>query len=127
MERRTVTLAATEHGVGHSAPADTRLDLALRCYAYRDGDTWEAVCVDFDIATFAPSLDEVKASLVTCIELFLEGVAEAPPEDRRLLLRRRSPWHLRLRLATLTWLSRLRTDARQALQFTLNSSDPAHS
>lgn len=121
------TLAALDRSIDQAARSDTEVALALQCYAYRDGDTWEAICVDFDIATFASSLDEVKASLVTCIELFLEGVAEATPEDRKLLLRRRSPWYLRAKLATLTWLSRLRNDARQALQFTLQSSVPAHS
>lgn len=120
-------MATSDRGIGHAAPTDTQVTLTLRCYAYRDGDTWEAFCVDFDIVTFAPSLDEAKASLVTCIELFLEGVADASPEDRRLLLRRRSPGHLRAKLATLTRLSRLRNDARQALQFTLQSTIPAHS
>ena len=127
MERRTETLDALDRSIDQAARSDTEVILTLQCYAYRDGDTWEAICVDFDIATFASSLDEVKASLVTCIELFLEGVAEAPPEDRRLLLRRRSPWLLRAKLATLTWLSRLRNDAHRALQFTLQSSVPAHS
>ena len=127
MERRTETLIALDRSIDQVARSDTEVILTLQCYAYRDCDTWEAICVDFDIATFASSLDEVKASLVTCIDLFLEGVAEASPEDRRLLLRRRSPWHLRTKLATLTWLSRLRNDARQALQFTLHSSVPAHS
>ena len=127
MERRTETLVALDRSIEQAARSDAAVILTLQCYAYRDGDTWEAICVDFDIATFAPSLDEVKASLVTCIELFLEGAAEAPPEDRRLLLRRRSPWHLRVKLVTRTWLSRLRNDARQALQFTLQSSVPAHS
>ena len=127
MERRTETLVALDHSIGRAARSDAELILTLQCYAYRDGDTWEAICVDLDIATFASSLDEVKTSLVTCIELFLEGVAEASPEDRRLLLRRRSPWHLRAKLAALTWLSRLRNDARHALQFTLHSSVSAHS
>ena len=127
MERRTETLVALDRSIDQAARSDSEVILTLQCYAYRDGHTWEAICVDFDIATFASSLDEAKASLVTCIELFIEGVAEAPPEDRRLLLRRRSPWHLRAKLATLTWLSRLRNDARQALQFTLQSSVPAHS
>ena len=127
MERRTETLGALDRSIDQAARSDTEVILTLQCYAYRDGDTWEAICVDFDIATFASSLDEVKASLVTCIELFLEGVAEATPEDRRLLLRRRSPWLLRAKLATLTWLSRLRNDAHRALHFTLRSSVPAHS
>ena len=116
--------AAPNRGIGNAEPASARVDLTLQCYAYRDGDTWEAICLDFDIATFAPSLDEARASLVTCIDLFLEGVAKAPPEDRRLLLRRRSPWSLRVKLAVLARLSRLHADARQALQFTLHSSVP---
>ena len=127
MERRVETLVALDHSIDRAARSDTEETLTLHCYAFREGDTWEAICVDLDIATFAPSLDEVKTSLVTCIELFLEGVAEVSPEDRRLLLRRRSPWHLRAKLAALTWLSRLRNDARHALQFTLHSSVPAHS
>ena len=127
MERRTETLVILERSIDHATRSDTEGILTLQCYAYWDGDAWEAICIDFDIATFAPSLDEAKASLVTCIELFLEGVAEAPPEDGRLLLRRRSPWHLEAKLATLTWMSRLCNDARQALQFTLQSSVPAYS
>lgn len=109
-----------------SARSDAEEILTLRCYAIREGDTWEAICVDLDISTFASSLDEVKTSLVTSIELFLEGVAEASPEDRRLLLRRRSPWHLGAKLAALTWLSRRCNGACHALQFTLQSSVPAH-
>ena len=120
-------MAASDRSIGHAASTDARVALTLQCYAYRGGDTWEAICVDFDIATFAPTLDEVKASLVICIELFREGVAEASPEDRKFLLRRRSPWHLRAKLATLTCLSKLCNDARQALHFTLHSSVPVHS
>jgi len=91
----------------------------LCCYAYPNGETWEAICVAHDIATFGSNLKEVKESLVTCIGLFLEGVAEASPDDREHLLRRRSPWLLRVKLAALTWLSRLRTGGRQVLRFNL--------
>lgn len=78
--------------------------LPLRCYAYGDGDGWGAVCTDLDIAVDGSSLDDVKASLAACIELYLEGVAESPPEERPRLLARRSPWRLRARLAGLAWL-----------------------
>ena len=79
----------------------------LKCYAYRVGDTWEAICVDLDIATFAPSLDEVKESLALCIELYLKRVAELPAEEQGDFLTRKSPWHLRAGLAFKTWLSRV--------------------
>ena len=82
--------------------------LSLRCYAYAKDGTWQAICVDLDIATFAESLDEVKASLATCIEMYLEGIDELPVEDRRRLLTGKTPWPVRAKLATLAWLSRLR-------------------
>ena len=93
--------------------------LDLKCYAYRDGDAWEAICVDLDIATFAPSLEEVKKSLAICIELYLERVAELSPQEQSHFLARKSPWHLRAKLAFTTWLSRLRgaTDRYRGYSF----------
>lgn len=87
-----------------AANMETDRTLPLRCYAYGDGDGWGAICTDLDIAVDGPSLDDVKASLAACIELYLEGVAESPPEERPRLLARRSPWRLRAKLAGLAWL-----------------------
>ena len=103
------------------------MNLALRCYAYDNGGRWEAICVDLDVATFGASLSEVKASLATCVEMYLEGVAETPPQEQRRLLARRAPWHVRVKLATMMWWSSLRTDARRSLRFTLRPHAPAHS
>lgn len=100
--------------------------LALRCYAHGNGDSWEAICVDLDVATFGPSLDEVKASLLDCIEMYLEGVRDLPVEERRHFLARRSPWHVRAKLAIMTWVSGLRQGARKARQFTLHSQASVH-
>ena len=102
------------------------LNVTLRCYAYRSGRVWEAICVDLDIATFGDSLDEVKASLATCIKMHLEEAEALPIADRRHLLKRRSPWYVRARLALMTWLSGLRSNARRVLQFTLRSQAPSH-
>ena len=78
------------------------MTLELRCYAYRDGQGWEAICVDLDLSTFAASRDEVRASLAACIEMYLERVAELPVDEQPRFLVRRSPWHLRARLALVT-------------------------
>ena len=86
------------------------MTLELRCYAYRDDQTWEAICVDLDIATFSTSLEDVKASLAICIRMYLERVAKLPAEEQRRFLTRKSPWHLRARLAFVAWLSRFRGD-----------------
>ena len=95
------------------------MDAALRCYAYRSGSVCEAICVDFDIATFGDSLDEVTASLATCIEMYLEDIEALSTADRQRLLKRRSPWHVRAKLALMTGLSDLRGNAHRALRFTL--------
>lgn len=100
------------------------MSLTLRCYAYRTHRVWEAICVDLDVATFGDSLDEVKESLATCIELYLEGAEDLPAAERRRFLTRRSPWHLRVRLAFMTWLDGLRRNTRRSLQFALRVVNP---
>ena len=99
--------------------------LTLRCYAFQSDQKWEAICTDLDVATFAASLDEVKASLATCIELYLEGVNELPAEEWPRLLARRTPWQVRAKLALMTRLSNVGS-ARRFLQFSLRSHVPAH-
>ena len=75
--------------------------MELRCYAYRRGDVWEAICTDLDVATFGPSQEEVKRLLAEAIELHLECVADLPDEDRQAMLARRAPWHVRFGLELL--------------------------
>ena len=76
--------------------------MELRCYAYRRGDVWEAICTDLDVATFGPSQEEVKRLLAEAIELHLECVADLPDEDRQAMLARRAPWHVRFGLELLS-------------------------
>lgn len=99
--------------------------LRLTCYAFGGGKSWEAICVDFDIAVSGRSLVEVEASLRECIALYLEEVAEADEEDQRRLLARRSPRLLRWRLALMTRVSRLRADIGRPRKFMLQPEWPA--
>ena len=71
----------------------------LRCFAYGRPDDWEAICVDLNIAVNGTTLEQVTESLGVCISLYLAAVADSPEEDRRRLLHRRSPWHVRAKLA----------------------------
>ena len=98
--------------------------LTLRCYAYGSDRNWEAICVDLDVASFGASLEEAKASLAACIELYVEGVEELPADEQRRLLARRSPWYVR---AKLTWLTRRRGGDARPLRFTLRSHIPSYS
>ena len=95
---------------------------ALQCYAHRRGRTWHAICTDLDIAVDGESLPAVVESLETCIDLYLEDVAELPPDERGRFLTRRAPWRVRTLLAISTWILRLeRGGERNAHSFLLES------
>lgn len=111
-------------------PDESRLNgeespLKLRCYAFGSGESWEAICVDFDIAVFGSSPVEVQSSLETGIELYLEEAAEATPEDRQYLLTRRSPWFVRAKLRFWVWTANLFAGVREFRKFTLQPQLPA--
>ena len=103
------------------------MDLRLQCYARGSGDRWEAICVDLDISVQGRSPADAKSSLATAIEMYLQRVAELPADERRAFLARRSPWHVRLRLAVSEWLHRRRHDGNRPEGFVLHPQVPAHS
>ena len=81
----------------------------FHCYAHCDGSSWEAICVDLDIAVQGRSLREVKELLETTITSYVED-AKAEGEDvARRLLSRRSPWHVRAKLALSLRLYKVRS------------------
>ena len=81
---------------------NNRSNMELRCYAYRRGDVWEAICTDLDVAVFGPSEEHVKRSLVEAIDLHLDAVVGLPDKERQAMLSRRAPWHVRFVLALLS-------------------------
>ena len=82
-------------------------DFKLRCYAYGSGASWEAICIDLNVAVCGNSRQEVRASLRTAVDLYLETVADLPTAEQDGFLSRRAPWHTRAKLAIWTWLSAL--------------------
>ena len=85
--------------------------LKLKCYAYGSGTSWEAICTDVNIAVCGNSEREVRASLRTAVDLYLETVATLPAAEQGGFLSRRAPWLTRAKLATLAWLSATTTSA----------------
>ena len=75
-----------------------RSNTELRCYAYRRGDVWEAICTDLDVAVFGPSEKHVTRSLAEAIDLHWEAVVGLPDQDRQAMLARQAPWHVRFAL-----------------------------
>jgi predicted RNase H-like HicB family nuclease len=68
----------------------------LVCIARGHDRTWEAFCLDFDLAVQGRSLEEVRASLELAIKDYI-GAAQAEAEPARSqLLHRRAPFFVRL-------------------------------
>lgn len=95
----------------------------LRCYARQCGDRWHAICTDLDIAADGASLQEAKASLVACVELYLEGAEALSDEDKRRWLSRKVPRYVRAQMALLSALHRLRAGGEAPLRFFLESDE----
>ena len=108
-----------------SAPTKSPgMNLTLRCYAQECGDKWHAICTDLDIAVDGASLEEAKASLAACIGLYLEGIEDLPAAERRRLLTRRTPWHIRAKMAAMCFLHRSQGDGATSLGFVLQPDSP---
>ena len=68
------------------------------CYYWGSGTDWEGLCTTYDIAMCGTNLEETEQFLEEAIEAYLEEVDKLPVQDRNRLLKRRSPWFLRLSL-----------------------------
>lgn len=91
----------------------------LRCYARRYGRVWHAICTDLDIAADGASFPEARASLLACVELYLEGIVELPLDQQRRFLTRRSPWYLRVKMALLAAIRLAHRGESRPLRFVL--------
>lgn len=68
---------------------------SLKCFAHGGWGSWEAICVDLDIAVQGRSLEEVKGTLREAIAGYVHDAAQEAPEVRDRLLKRRVPWHVK--------------------------------
>lgn len=100
----------------------------FKCYAYRNGKGWSAICTDLDIAVDGKSFEDTKESLTVSIELYLDGIDELPQEEQRRFLTRKSPLHLRAKLAVLNAVhGGIRVRSARLQQFTLQPHAPLFS
>jgi len=72
------------------------MDRVLTCVARQEANTWEAACLDLDIAVQGTSLDAAKAALNAAIETYVEDARAETEPDRSALLNRRAPLHARI-------------------------------
>ena len=97
------------------------MTVTLRCYALRHGHLWHAICTDLDIAADGASFQDARASLLVCMELYLEAITELSPDEQRQFLTRRSPWYVRLKMALLAALRFARREESRPRRFMLQS------
>lgn len=69
----------------------TLQNLFIRCYAYKTGDLWVAVCIDLSLAAQADSLGEVRAKLAGQINDYVRSALNEDREHADYLLNRKSP------------------------------------
>jgi hypothetical protein len=90
------------------------MDHRLIGVAHGHGDQWEAYCLDYDLAVQGQSFEEVQASLMQAIGMFLDAAESEPEPVRSRLLNRRAPFLVRLTWALrLFWSALLGHDAQR--------------
>jgi hypothetical protein len=68
----------------------------LLCYAEGRDGSFEAICVDLDIAVEGSSFREVFDGLNSAIATYFEDALREDEATARKLLSRRAPWHVRM-------------------------------
>jgi hypothetical protein len=73
----------------------------LLCYAFGRDGSWEAICIDFDLAVHGKSFKDVQDQLSQITKSYLEDAMKEEPETAKRLMSRRVPFLTRARLAVL--------------------------
>ena len=77
-------------------------NLMLRCYANKDGDQWQAFCIDLCLASQGDSFPEVKQKLEhMMVEYVYDALAGEDREFAEQLLNRKAPLS---QIATYHWI-----------------------
>ncbi len=69
----------------------------LLCFVKGTEESWEAICLDFDISVQSSSMDAAKALLFEAISEYVRAATEANPANMQRLLDRRVPWYVTAR------------------------------
>jgi hypothetical protein len=87
-------------------------DLVLSCIAEKQGDQWQALCLDLCLAAQADTMDEARDKLEAMIADFVLEATDGPDKDYAdQLLNRRAPLKYWLRYYAYLALSHLQSSA----------------
>ena len=88
-------------------------ELMLRCMAWKEGEQWIAICLDFNLAAQDDTVAEVKRRLSDQVVSYLkEAITGADQEHAGYLLRRRAPVRYWLRYYACFFAHKLRVRVR---------------
>ena len=86
--------------------SETRMQRTFLCVIEGRDDSWEATCLDLDIAVAGTSFDGAKHDLERAVAQYVQAALQESPADRERLLPGQAPLGLRLRAAGTATTSR---------------------
>lgn len=95
------------------------------CYFEGQGNEWEAISVDYDIAVCGRSLDEAKHLLKSAILSYLEDAGKEGARARDRLLSRRMPWTVHLGWKLKIFMQKMHLKRRRPVGGRFDLSCPA--
>jgi hypothetical protein len=84
-------------GAGEVETQEETMNRSLWCFAHGRPGSWQAICVDLDIAVQGGSFEEVQQFLSHAISTYVEDAMQEEPAVRDRLLKRRAPLFTRLK------------------------------
>ena len=92
--------------------SEINMNKAIWCYAEGRLGSWEAFCLDFDLAVQGESFDEVYNELNDAISMYLEYVRGLPKEEQSQFLTRKVPFKLRMKFILILLVTTLFKNGR---------------
>jgi hypothetical protein len=85
--------------MGVETNRQTASNAVLLCVAHGHGQSWEAFCLDFDLAVQGQSLPEVRGRIEDAISDYVHAASGESEPARSQLLNRRAPFFVRFQWA----------------------------
>jgi hypothetical protein len=87
---------------------------AIRCYGFRTSSgRWQGVCLDFNLAAEADTIDQLKSKMGDIIKSYIESVLDTPDKSSIIaLLNRKAPfknWVLYYLIKSIIYIKESRT------------------
>ena len=70
----------------------------IRIFGYREGDVWQAYCIDFNLAAQADTAEEVRSIMLEMVKTYVDDALEGQDKAHAdVFLNRKAPLSIRLK------------------------------